>query len=106
MQIKPLETKTYKYGDPLFKEVVNFLEKKYFHNGGGEEAEVIVNWSKIEAKEDGLVSIYATNSVISSAIKRARPALKKIDLLQEGATLYFDAKAMRPLHMVLKVLRS
>ena len=102
---KPLEIKTYKQADPLFKEVISFLENKYFHNGGGEEAEVIVNWNKVEAKEDGLVSIYATNSVISSAIKRARPALKKVDLLHEGATLYFDSKAMRPLHMVLKVIR-
>jgi hypothetical protein len=101
-----LNKQTFTVDDPSFNDVVSFLEKKYFHNGGGEEAEVIVNWHKPEVKEDGLVSIYATNSVLSSAIKRARPALKKVDLLQEGATLYFDSKSVRPLHMVLKVVRE
>ena len=97
---------SYTSDHPDFQKVLDSLTKKYFHNGGGEEAEVIVNWNKLEVKEDGLVSIYATNSVISSAIKRARPAIRRVDLLGEGATLYFDSKAVRPLHMVLKVIRS
>jgi len=104
--MKNFKNTSYTEDHPDFKKVVSFLENKYFHNGGGEEAEVIVNWHKMEVKEDGLVSIYATNSILSSAIKRARPALRKVDLLQEGATLYFDAKAVRPLHMVLKVIKG
>ena len=65
-----LVTITVKEEDENFQETLNILEKKYFHNGGDPDAEVIINWNKREAKEDGWISIYATNSTISSAIKR------------------------------------
>ena len=106
MQAQPLEVKTYRHTDPLFKEVVNFLENKYFHNGGGEEAEVIVNWNKREVKEDGVVSFYACNSALSNAIKRCRQGISSVEVLPEGATLYFYKEFVRPMHMVLKVPRK
>jgi hypothetical protein len=97
--------KTYKRGDHDFDAVLEALQNKYFHNGGGEDAEVIINWNKREAKEDGVVCIFACNSVISSAIKRCRKGLEKVDLLPEGANLYFNTKYVRPLHTVLKVAK-
>ena len=81
------------------------MQEKYFHNGGDQEAEAIVNWNKSEVKEDGLVSVYATNSVISNSIKRCRPGVRKVEILHVGANLYFDSKYVRPLHMVLKVAK-
>ena len=97
--------KLYTQDDEEFEDVLNQLEKKYFHNGGDEEAEVIVNWNKREAKEDGVVCLFAANSVISSAIKRCRKGIRKVEPLPIGANLYFDTKYVRPLHMVLKVAK-
>ena len=98
-------TRTYTQDDEEFEDILNQLEKKYFHNGGDEEAEVIVNWNKREAKEDGVVCLFAANSVISSAIKRCRKGIRKVEPLPIGANLYFDTKYVRPLHMVLKVAK-
>jgi hypothetical protein len=95
--------KSYSRGDKEFENMLDFLEKKYFHNGGDEEAETIINWQKQEAKEEGTICIFASNSVISNSIKRCRPGIKKFDVLPVGANLYFDIKYVRPLHMVLKV---
>jgi hypothetical protein len=95
----------YNREDDSFDSVLKMLSKKYFHNGGDADAEVIVNWNKLEAKEDGVIGFYATNSALSSAIKRCRPGIRAIDLYEEGATLYFDLKAVRPLHTVLKVMK-
>ena len=98
-------TRVYTQDDEEFEDVLNQLEKKYFHNGGDEEAEVIVNWNKREAKEDGVVCLFAANSVISSAIKRCRKGIRKVEPLPIGANLYFDTKYVRPMHMVLKVAK-
>ena len=38
--------KTYSKGDSDFEEVLDLLQTKYFHNGGDEEAEVVINWKK------------------------------------------------------------
>tara|TARA_A100001515_G_scaffold94712_1_gene75850 strand:+ start:495 stop:797 length:303 start_codon:yes stop_codon:yes gene_type:complete len=95
----------YKREDKNFNSVLKMLREKYFHNGGGADAEVIVNWNKLEAKEDGVIGFYATNSALANAIKRCRPGIRAIDLYAEGATLYFDLKAVRPLHTVLKVMK-
>jgi len=97
--------RTYRRGDKDFDLALEELQKKYFHNGGDEDAEVIINWNKREAKEDGVVCIFAANSVISSAIKRCREGLEKVDILPEGANLYFNTKFVRPLHTVLKVAK-
>ena len=40
-------------GDKDFEPTLDFLEKKYFHNGGGPDAEEIWNKCKQEVKEDG-----------------------------------------------------
>jgi hypothetical protein len=98
-------TRTYTQDDEEFEDILDQLEKKYFHNGGDEEAEVIVNWNKREAKEDGVVCLFAANSVISNAIKRCRKGIRKVEPLPIGANLYFDTKYVRPLHMVLKVAK-
>ena len=94
-----------KRGDEDFEDTLDMLEKKYHWHGGDHNAEVIVNWNKQEAKEDGVVSFYATNSAISNAIKRCRKGIKSVEVYTEGATLFFDTKTVRPLHMVLKVLK-
>jgi len=103
MKNKTRMTGHYSQKDKNFDEALDFLSKKYFHNGGDEEAEIIVNWNKVEAKEEGFISFYATNSALSSAIKRCRPGIRAVDILEEGATLYFDVSSVRPLHTVLKV---
>ena len=95
---------TYKKDDKNFNEALDWLKDHYFHNAGGTDAEVIINWNKREAKEDGVVSLYATNSVICNAIKRWRPCIQSVEIMGEGATLYFDLKSVRPLHTVLKVI--
>ena len=96
----------YNKSHPTFNKVLDQLEKRFFHVGGGEDAEVIINWNKRAAKEENIISVYATNSVISSAIKRCRPGIQSVDVYDEGATLYFRLSAVRPLHTVLKVLNK
>lgn len=97
--------KTYRKGEEGFEKVLTLLEKKYYHNGGCPDAEVIINWNKREAKEDGVVSLYATNSVICNAIRRCRPGIRSVEVHPVGATLFIDTKHVRPLHTVLKVAR-
>jgi hypothetical protein len=92
-----------KRGHPAFEATLDQLEKKYFHNGGDSEAEVIVNWNKREVKEDGWISFYATNSAISNAIKRCRKGIMAVRSDNDGAELFFDTKFVRPLHTVLKI---
>ncbi|MZH01840.1 MAG: hypothetical protein F3745_00105 [Nitrospinae bacterium] len=86
-----------------FEDTLDMLQKKYFNTGGDDECEVIINWSKLEVKEDGVASIFASNSVISNAIKRCRSGIKFVDVHPVGATLYFDASVFRPLHTILKI---
>ena len=95
--------KSIKRGDADFESTLSMLEKKYHWHGGEPDAEVIVNWNKREVKEEDAVSFYATNSAISNAIKRCRIGIKSVDVMRDGATLYFYSKYVRPLHMVLKV---
>jgi hypothetical protein len=99
------EYRVYERGDKDFEAILDQLEKKYFHNGGDEDAEVIVNWSKQEAKEDGVVCLFAANSVVSSAIKRCRKGIRRVEPFPVGVNMYFDTKYVRPLHMVLKVAK-
>tara|TARA_R110000796_G_scaffold46689_1_gene112916 strand:- start:437 stop:745 length:309 start_codon:yes stop_codon:yes gene_type:complete len=98
-----IKSKCYTQDDKEFEGILDELEKEYFHNGGDEEAETIINWHKQEAKEDGVICIFASNSVISNSIKRCRPGIRKVEVLPVGANLYFDTKFVRPLHTVLKV---
>jgi hypothetical protein len=97
--------KTYSRGDSGFEAALDNLEKKYFHNGGGEESEVIINWNKREVKEDGVVCLFGSNSVIANAIKRCRKGITKVEILSAGVNMYFDVKYVRPMHMVLKVAK-
>jgi hypothetical protein len=90
-------------GEDGFEEVLSLIEKKYFHNGGDAEAEVIVNWNKREVKEDKLVSFFATNSALCNAIRRNRGAIMAVTPHPVGATLYFASNQVRPLHTVVKV---
>jgi len=97
--------KDYKRGDADFEEVLDLIAKKYFHNGGHPESETILNWSKPEAKEDGVICLYGSTSVISSAIKRCRKGIRSFQVLPEGINLFFDKKYVRPIHTVLKVAK-
>jgi len=96
-------TNTIKKGEDGFEEQLNHLEKKYFYNGGDPDAEIIVSWNKREAKEEGWISLYATNSAISSAIKRCRNGIIALRSDRDGAELFFDTKYVRPLYTVLKI---
>ena len=98
-----MTTTTVREEDEEFQTTLNDLEKKYFHNGGDPDAEVILNWNKREAKEDGWISLYATNSTISSAIKRCRKGIRAVRYNDEGAELYIDVNYVRPMHTVLKI---
>jgi len=98
-----MKTKTYKRGDSDFESALDALAEKYFHNGGDEEAETIVNWNKREVKEEGTVCLFASNSTIASAIKRCRKGIEKVEVLTLGVNMHFKAKYVRPMHMILKV---
>ena len=93
-------------GDDEFESTLTMLENKFHWSGGEPDAEVIVNWNKREVKEDGVVSFYACNSALSNAIKRCRQGISSVEVLPEGATLYFYKEFVRPMHMVLKVPRK
>jgi glutamine phosphoribosylpyrophosphate amidotransferase len=90
-------------GDSNFHEALDEIQKKYFNMSGDIDAEIIINWNKSEAKEEGVVSFYACNSAASNAIKRCRPGIQWFDVYSDGVTFYFDTKMVRPLHTVLKI---
>ena len=91
--------------DKNFQSTLNMLEKKYFHNGGGPDAEETWNKSKQEIKEDGWISFYGTNSQISSLIKRNRSGIKAVRYTRGGAELYYDAKEVKASYTMVKVRR-
>ena len=102
-ELKNLSGKFIEHKSDDFQTAIQYLEKKYFHNGGDPDAEVIVSWNKREVKEEGLISFYGTNSLIASAIKRCRKGIRAVRFTSSGAELFFDAKFVRPLHTVLKI---
>ena len=101
--LKQCSGKMIKEGSEHFDSALQYLQKKYFHNGGDPDAEVIVSWNKREVKEDGLISFYATNSLVASAIKRCKKGIRAVRFNSSGAELFFDAKFVRPLYTVLKI---
>jgi hypothetical protein len=92
-----------KRGDKNFHSILDKLEKKYFHNGGGPDAEEIWNRNKQEVKEDGWVSFYGTNSQISTMIKRNRSGIMAIRCNSDGAELYYDAKDVKSFFTLVKI---
>tara|TARA_Y100000034_G_scaffold134415_1_gene202776 strand:- start:395 stop:694 length:300 start_codon:yes stop_codon:yes gene_type:complete len=90
--------------DPKFEETLDMLCKRYFNMAGAPDCETIVTRNKFEVKEDGVVCFYSTNSDLCNAIKRCRKGIKSVEVLPEGACLYFDNKAVRQLWTVLKVM--
>jgi len=84
-----------KRGDTNFESTLNFLQKKFFHHGGGPDAEEIWNRNKREVTEDKIVSLYATNSVISRAIKRNRKDIVAVHFNDDGAEIYYSSAAIR-----------
>ena len=102
--MKKTKPGTYKKNDPSFETVLDQLTEQYYNISGDEDAEIIINWNKREAKEFGVVSLYATNHTIRNAILRCRPGIDSVDVLEEGATIYFKESSVRPLYKVLKVM--
>ena len=90
--------------DPQFNETLDMLATRYFNMAGSPDCETIVTRNKQEVKEDGVVCFYATNSDLCNAIKRCRRGIHSVEVLPEGACLYFDNKAVRHLWTVLKVM--
>jgi len=89
---------------PEFEKTLDMLCERYFNMAGDSDCETIVTRNKREVKEDGVVCFYATNSDLCNAIKRCRKGIKSVEVLPEGACLYFDNKAVRHLWTVLKVM--
>ena len=87
--------KTIKKGEETFESTLDVLQKKFFHNGGDPDAEEIWNRSKREVQEEGGVSLYATNAVISRAIKRNRKDIVLVRFNDESAELHYDVAAIR-----------
>ncbi len=87
--------KTIKRGEDNFESTLDLLQERFFHNGGGPDAEEIWNRNKREVGEDGVVSLYATNSVISRAIKRNRKDIVAVNHNEHGAELYYSVSAIR-----------
>ena len=84
-----------KKGEEGFEKALDFLQEKFFHNGGGPDAEEIWNRNKREVTEDRVISLYATNSVISRAIKRNRKDIVAVQYNEHGAELHYDSAAIR-----------
>ena len=97
--------KLIKRDDKNFHSTLDMLEKKYFHNGGGADAEEIWNRNKREIKEDGWVSFYGTNSQISTLIKRNRSGIMAVRCDSDGAELYYDAKDIKSFFTLVKIRR-
>ena len=95
---------TYRLGDEGFEEALDYLEKAYASHRGDPDAEVLVNWNKREAKEDGVVSFYASNHQLSQAIKRGRKNIVEVQLMGkgDGAALAFKTKGVRGLYTVIR----
>jgi hypothetical protein len=87
--------KLIKRGENNFESVLDTLQEKFFHNGGGPDAEEIWNRNKREVTEDSIITLYATNSVISRAIKRNRKDIVAVQYNDQGAELHYDAAAVR-----------
>jgi hypothetical protein len=98
-------TKLVRRGEESFNSILDMLEKKYFHNGGGPDAEEIWNRNKQEVKEDGWVSFYGTNSQISNLIKRNRIGIVAVRYDSDGAELYYDVKEVKASYTMVKVKR-
>jgi len=87
--------KTVKRGDKNFESALDYLQKKFFHSGGGPDAEEIWSRNKRETTEDKFVSLYATNAVISRSIKRNRKDIVAVQYNKDGAELFYDVAAIR-----------
>ena len=92
-------------GDEKFDRLLDTLKDKFHRCKGGPEAEVVLSWSKIEEKEDGVLSLYATNSTVSNTIKRCRPGIKAVFYNGIGAEFLISTEACRPLYKVLRVMQ-
>ena len=89
---------------PKFEETLDMLCERYFNMAGAPDCETIVTRNKREVKEDGVVCFYASNSDLRNAIKRCRKGIRSVEVLTEGAYLYFDNEAVRHLWTVLKIM--
>ena len=98
-------SKLIKRNDKDFHSTLDMLERKYFHNGGGPDAEEIWNRNKREMKEDGWISFYGTNSQISTLIKRNRPGIMAVAYTSDGAELYYDSKDIKSFFTLVKIRR-
>ena len=97
-----------KRGDANFENLLTKLHKEYKGCAGGPEAEVIVNWAKVDAVETNTVSFYATNKELAMAIERGRDAIVEVHSYGKGAgaTLHFDRSRVRPLATVIRPKRK
>ena len=104
--IKPqeIDMNLIKQGEEGFEQLLDKLSKEYKGCAGSPETEVIANWNKIEVKEDKVVSFYASNKELASAIQRGRKAIKAISYYGPGAgaTLYVDHKRVRPISTIIR----
>ena len=91
-----------KRGDENFNEILDMLEKKFFHHAGGPDAEEIWNRNKIEVKEEGWVPFYGTNSQVSNMIKRNRVGILAVRYDNDGAELYYDSKHIKPFYTLVR----
>ncbi len=91
-------------GDPKFEQTLDMLSERYFNMAGASDSETIVCRNKQEVKEEGVVCFYASNADLCNAIKRCRRGINSVEVLPEGANLYFDNSAVRHLWAVLKVM--
>jgi hypothetical protein len=94
-----------KRNDENFHSTLDILEKRFFHNGGGPNAEEIWNKSKLEVKEEGWISFYGTNSQISTMIKRNRIGIVAIRSYPDGAELFYDARDVKSFFTLVKIRR-
>jgi hypothetical protein len=89
--------------DKDFHAVLDMLQKRYFHNGGGPDAEEIWNKNKQEVKEEGWICFYGTNSQVSNLIKRNRIGIKAVRYDEDGAELYYNAKDVKSFYTLVKI---
>ena len=92
--------------DPRFNGLLDKIQKDFYHNSGGPDAEEVWSRHKREVKETGRVSFYTNGSSACNVIKRCRPGIVAVRYFGDGVEFLFDDKIVRPFHTLAKVKKD
>jgi len=97
-----MATRVIKNSDKEFSKTLEDVEKRFFHSGGDEQSETILNWNKQDFKE-GYVGIWTNNKDASKLIKRSKQYI--LEIIDYGYAVDFkmDKKGFRSAISAFKV---